>query len=358
VTPRGTDWTLALLVAFLFATGIMSLFGGAQSSAWVFAAHGIAGGALGLLVGWKMRRVWRRLADPARWDGRTVAGLLVTAFVAAALGSGFVWASGGDLRVAGYGLLNWHMVLGTALAVTVLVHALARAKPIRRRDLAHRRQFLEAVVIGVGAFAVWRLQRPVARLFGWSGAERRFTGSYEAASFEGNAFPATSWVADAPRLLDPAGFRLAIGGLVATPVELSLAEVARAGGSAPHEVEATLDCTGGFYSTQRWRGVRLDRVLERARPDAGATHVRVISHTGYRWSFPLSEADSLLLASHVGEEPLSHEHGAPLRLVAPGRRGFQWVKWVVGLELSDAPDPGALASTVWSSFTPEGRGAA
>jgi DMSO/TMAO reductase YedYZ molybdopterin-dependent catalytic subunit len=51
-------------------------------------------------------------------------------------------------------------------------------------------------------------------------------------------------------------------------------------------------------------------------------------------------------------------HGAPARLVAPGRRGFEWVKWVVRVELHDGPDPGAPASTVWSSFTPEGRGAA
>ena len=46
------------------------------------------------------------------------------------------------------------------------------------------------------------------------------------------------------------------------------------------------------------------------------------------------------------------------RLVAPGRRGFQWVKWVVRIELTDAPDTGAAASTVWSSFTRAGRGAA
>ena len=83
-----------------------------------------------------------------------------------------------------------------------------------------------------------------------------------------------------------------------------------------------------------------------------------ISHTGYRWSFELQDAFGLLLATDVGGEALSHEHGAPVRLVAPGRRGFEWVKWVVCVELHDSPDPGALASTVWSSFTPEGRGAA
>jgi DMSO/TMAO reductase YedYZ molybdopterin-dependent catalytic subunit len=79
----------------------------------------------------------------------------------------------------------------------------------------------------------------------------------------------------------------------------------------------------------------------------------VISHTGYRWSFELRDARGLLLATGVGAEPLSHEHGAPARLVAPGRRGVQWV---VRLELHGGPDPGAAASTVWSSLTREVRG--
>ena len=84
----------------------------------------------------------------------------------------------------------------------------------------------------------------------------------------------------------------------------------------------------------------------------------MISHTGYRWSFEAEDARRCLLATHVGAEPLTHGHGAPVRLVAPGRRGFQWVKWVVRVELHGGPDLGAPASTLWSSFTPEGRGEA
>ena len=104
--------------------------------------------------------------------------------------------------------------------------------------------------------------------------------------------------------------------------------------------------------------MRLGRLLDEAGAAAGARHVRVISRTGYRWSFGLEHARGLLLATHVGDEPLDHGHGAPCRLVVPDRRGFQWVKWVDRIELHEDPDPGAVASTVWSSFSAAGRGAA
>ena len=118
-----------------------------------------------------------------------------------------------------------------------------------------------------------------------------------------------------------------------------------------------LDCTGGWYSAVEWRGVTVAHLVARAGgalPRAG--WLRAVSYTGYRWSYPLEEADRLLLATHMAGEPLTHGHGAPVRLVAPGRRGFQWVKWVVRLELIEHEDHGAPASTIWSSGTAEGRG--
>lgn len=353
MTPRSTDWGLALVVGLLFATGVMTLFAGQQGDAWIFALHGAGGFALAAVLSSKLRRVWRRLVDPARWDRGTAAGAAAVTVVAATLLSGLGSSSGARLSAAGYNLLNWHFALWVVLTIAVAVHAVVRAKPLRRRDLAGRRQFLQAGAIAAGSYLVWELQRPLSAWFGLRGARRRVTGSYEAGSFAGNAFPATSWVADRPRPLHEASYRLELRGLVARPLRLPLAEL-RAGDS----LVATLDCTGGFYSRQRWSGVRLARLLERAGPLPAASHVRVISHTGYRWSFELGDARRLLLATGVGAEALSHEHGAPVRLVAPGRRGFEWVKWVVRVELHDGPDPGAPASTVWSSLTPEGRGAA
>ena len=271
----------------------------------------------------------------------------------AVLVSGSVWSSAGRVGVAGYTVLFWHGALGAVLAVVVLAHARVRAKRPRGRDLRDRRQFLTLAALGAGSLAAWQVQRPLQRALGVPGGGRRFTGSYDAGSFSGNAFPATSRVADRPRPL-ARGYRLTVAGRVRRPLAVSAAGLDRG-----DVLTATLDCTGGFFSTQHWRGVSLGRLLEEAGVAPGARHVRVIlAHRIPLWSFGLRDARGLLLATHVGGEPLSHGHGAPCRLVVPGRRGFQWVKWVERIEVHEDPDPGAVASTLWSSFTAAGRGVA
>ena len=57
--------------------------------------------------------------------------------------------------------------------------------------------------------------------------------------------------------------------------------------------------------------------------------------TGYQRGFSLKEADEYLLATHVIGEPISHGPGFPVRLAAPGKRGFEWVKWVDSIQVND-----------------------
>ena len=71
-------------------------------------------------------------------------------------------------------------------------------------------------------------------------------------------------------------------------------------------------------------------------PKPSARSVTVRSVTGYYRRFSTSEVAGYLLATHVGGEALSHGHGSPLRLAAPGKRGFEWIKWVTEIEVNES----------------------
>ena len=121
-------------------------------------------------------------------------------------------------------------------------------------------------------------------------------------------------------------------GHVRRPTALSLDALVALGEA---DREAVLDCTSGWALRTRWRGVPLAAVLDRAGPDPSARTVIVRSVTGWYARLPLDEArGEALLATGVAGEPLPHVNGAPCRLVAPDRRGLEWVKWVTELEVA------------------------
>ena len=352
MSPRLTDWSIALAVALASVTGIISLLSGRPQDWLIFVLHAIGGLWLLLLLYGKLQRVWPRLIHPRRWDYRTIFGLLALLVVALALGSGVEWVTGGDVYFAGFNLLNWHIALGFVLAVTMTIHMLARAKGLRKRDIVGRRRALHFGALLLGSAALWPAQQLTERALNLPGTRERFTGSRESYSYAGNIFPTSSWVADAPHPIDAQTWRLSLGGAVAAPREFTYDELVTAGDT----LEATLDCTGGFYSTQRWRGINIGRLLDQTILHPDARYVSFISVTSYRWSLPLEEARAALLATHIDEEPLSHDHGFPLRLVSPGHRGFEWVKWITSIEVMTSPDFEEVISIFTSSFTDAGRG--
>src|SRR5690349_2745906 len=74
MSPRLTDWTLALAAALALATGLLSLLSGRPQDALIFILHGVVGLWLLLLLLGKLRRVWPRLVQPRRWNRRTLFG--------------------------------------------------------------------------------------------------------------------------------------------------------------------------------------------------------------------------------------------------------------------------------------------
>jgi DMSO/TMAO reductase YedYZ molybdopterin-dependent catalytic subunit len=221
-----------------------------------------------------------------------------------------------------------------ATAALVLVHAWGRRQRPRAADL-QRRALLRAGALAGGAAALWAAGEGLLRLTGAPGARRRATGSAERGTDAPALMPVTQWIADeVPAAAHAAVEVVGAGRRVRVPV----AQLARG-----DTVRAALDCTGGWYAVQDWSGVRLDRLLAEplgAALPAGSSSggsIDVVSVTGYRRRLPLSDAGGLLLATAAAGRPLGAGHGAPVRLVAPGRRGFWWVKWVARVEVVDAP---------------------
>jgi DMSO/TMAO reductase YedYZ molybdopterin-dependent catalytic subunit len=182
-----------------------------------------------------------------------------------------------------------------------------------------------------------------------------------------------------PAGLDEASWRVAIGGLVAHPQSLALADLK----ARPlHEVDFTLECSGnadtssdfffGGIGTARWGGARLAPILQQAGIRDGATEVvfwgvdrgtvtirdnsGIVSggRTGmvepdstggldltiteqFARSMSLDEAlhrDNLLCYAMNGEA-LPPKNGFPLRLIAPGWYGVANVKWLTRIEVTD-----------------------
>jgi DMSO/TMAO reductase YedYZ molybdopterin-dependent catalytic subunit len=235
-------------------------------------------------------------------------------------------------------LLSVHMWLGVLTLVLVAAHLTYRRRPAATATRAGRRNALQYLGLVAAGTLAWRVQQVVA-------ASRRFTGSRERGSGDGNRFPVTSWVADDPDPVDAAEWSLSVRGLVDTELDLGYDDL-----EAAATERATLDCTSGWYSAHEWRGVRVDDLLEAGDVDPDARWVQFRSVTGYRWSLPLAGARQALLATHVDDDRLSHGHGFPVRLVAPGRRGFQWVKWVEQVEVRHSREASELVAIHLSGF--------
>jgi len=85
----------------------------------------------------------------------------------------------------------------------------------------------------------------------------------------------------------------------------------------------------------RFQGVPVQAILAAARPRAGAAFALVHAEEGYSTNLPLADLDrpANLLALRFAGEPLTPEHGGPVRLVVPHLYFWKSAKWVTGFEL-------------------------
>jgi len=135
-------------------------------------------------------------------------------------------------------------------------------------------------------------------------------------------------------------WKFEIGGLVEEPVSLSWEEF-----MALPQVTVTNDIhcvTAWSKFDNTWQGVPVTEVLKLVRLKPEAKHVMVHSFGGYTTNLSiedLSREGNLFAHSHDGE-PLTREHGWPLRLVVPHLYFWKSAKWVRGLQFLPHEQPG------------------
>jgi DMSO/TMAO reductase YedYZ molybdopterin-dependent catalytic subunit len=139
---------------------------------------------------------------------------------------------------------------------------------------------------------------------------------------------------------NPETWDLRVTGLVDSPLRLNWKEF-----NALPKIQRTSD----FHCVTRWSrfdnhwdGVAFRELLSRARPRPEAAYVLVQAEQGFTANVPLADLDreEVLLATHHDGEPLTAEHGYPLRLIVPHLYAWKSVKWLRGLEFLDHDTPG------------------
>ena len=138
--------------------------------------------------------------------------------------------------------------------------------------------------------------------------------------------------------IDQDEYVLRVGGSVSSPFDLSLEELK---GSPAVEREVTLDCVGGSRINCAMQGVLFEHLMKRAEPEPGTRTAIFHCADGYFTTHPVEDLinTDAFLAYTVNRLEAS-EHGHPLRLVAPGKYGYKWAKWVVMIQFTTGSPKG------------------
>ncbi|GAA4079722.1 MULTISPECIES: molybdopterin-dependent oxidoreductase [Streptomyces] len=100
-------------------------------------------------------------------------------------------------------------------------------------------------------------------------------------------------------------------------------------------ITTDLHCASGTTTLgHEFYGVPASVLLELAPPDPRVTHVMAWAEYGYNANLRLADfaSERTLMATHHNGEPLTVEHGFPLRLVVPHLYGYKGPKWLRAIE--------------------------
>jgi DMSO/TMAO reductase YedYZ molybdopterin-dependent catalytic subunit len=139
---------------------------------------------------------------------------------------------------------------------------------------------------------------------------------------------------DTDQAIDREAWRLGVTGIVENPLEITYAELLKL--PAIHK-NVLLVCPGFFSYHAEWTGVSIQALMKKAGVSKTAEKVIIhgqSTHGEKTELFPLSKikTDEVFLAYAVNGQVLPQKHGFPLRAVAEGHWGSEWIKYVTHLK--------------------------
>jgi DMSO/TMAO reductase YedYZ molybdopterin-dependent catalytic subunit len=140
--------------------------------------------------------------------------------------------------------------------------------------------------------------------------------------------------------VDLATWTLAITGEVEEPVTLSFEELKAL---PSREVTTDIHCvTRWSRFDARFKGVHWSELAKLAKPRPTANFAIAHAEHGFTANVPISalEDENALVVYEADGEPLTEEHGWPVRLVIPTKYFWKSAKWLRGIELSSIDKPG------------------
>jgi DMSO/TMAO reductase YedYZ molybdopterin-dependent catalytic subunit len=157
-------------------------------------------------------------------------------------------------------------------------------------------------------------------------------------------------------VIDPATWRLAVGGLVERPLALTYGQLKQL---PLVERFQTLECIsnkigGDLISNASWVGVPLKEILAQAGVKPRAREVVFRAAGGYSDSLPLEHAmdESTLVAIGMNGHVLPRAHGFPARLLSVGTYGMKNPKWLTSIEVIDREYVGFWEERGWNASVP------
>jgi len=139
-----------------------------------------------------------------------------------------------------------------------------------------------------------------------------------------------------------ADWRLIVDGLVAKPLQLTLAQLA----SLPQRAQITRhDCVEGWSAIGKWQGPQLGTLLRAAGLSTRANYLvfHCADDSGgrpYYESIDIVDAfhPQTILALRMNDQPLAIPHGAPIRLRVERQLGYKQAKYVMRIEARERLD--------------------